>query len=246
MSYIGLMEYMYWCEDMKLAPVLDVWAGLSFSETVRGEALKPYIEENMNELEFLLGDNTTKYGELRASYGRVEPFKVDMVEIGNEDNLSNGCSTYAERFTAIYDAIHAKYPKMRIIASTTDPKCLPKQLPAGAWSDIHHYESPSKFLTLFNEFDNTPRINDYGIFVGEFASTYLDGGDPKKKIPFSTVENSIAEAVYMIGLERNSDLVKMAAFAPLLQHYNLTQWTVSCDCSTKHASTKYFQHNYAS
>jgi alpha-N-arabinofuranosidase len=29
----------------------------------------------------------------------------------------------------------------------------------------------------------------------------------------------------MIGLERNSDLVKMASYAPLLEHFNLAEWS---------------------
>jgi len=38
---------------------------------------------------------------------------------------------------------------------------------------------------------------------------------------------SVSEAVYMIGMERNSDVVKMASYAPLLQLFNSTQWAVS-------------------
>lgn len=30
----------------------------------------------------------------------------------------------------------------------------------------------------------------------------------------------------MIGMERNSDIVKMASFAPLFEHYDMAQWSV--------------------
>lgn len=54
------MEYLYWCEDMNLAPILGVWAGFSLESggntPITGNALQPYIDDVLNELEvcFLL------------------------------------------------------------------------------------------------------------------------------------------------------------------------------------------------
>lgn len=49
------MEYLYWCEDMNLTPVLGVWAGFSLdsggSTPITGSALQPYIDDVLNELE---------------------------------------------------------------------------------------------------------------------------------------------------------------------------------------------------
>ncbi|KAF8860525.1 glycoside hydrolase family 51 protein [Acephala macrosclerotiorum] len=220
---LGLMEYLQWCEDMKLAPVLAIWSGLSLGGgIVSGTALTPYVNDALNELEFLLGSTSTTLGALRSSYGHPAPYNVTMLEIGNEDNLSSGCSTYASRFTEFYDAIHAAYPSITIIASTTSSSCLPSPLPSGVWTDIHHYEEPHAFISLFNEFDNYPRTNGSGIFVGEYANTADDSGATTY---WSTVQGAVSEAVYMIGLERNSDLVKMASYAPLLEHYDVAEWS---------------------
>ena len=224
---LGLMEYMYWVNDMNIKPVLDVFAGagLGNAPTATGDALKPYIQEVMDELEFLLGDASTPNGALRAQNGQANPFQIDMVEIGNEDFITNSlCSSYASRFTDTYNAVHAKYPSMRIIASTDNTTCLPSSLPQGVWADKHHYEMPDDFVKFFNEWDNTPRSNDYGIFVDEFACHKRNDGS---NLIYPEMQGSIAEAVYMIGVERNSDLVKMAAYAPLLEHQGLSQWTVS-------------------
>ena len=76
---------------------------------------------------------------------------------------------------------------------------------------------------LFNEWDNVPRSNDYGIFVGEYASSLRGAGSPPL---FPEVQDSVAEAVYLIGVERNSDLVKMAAYAPMLEHHGFQIITV--------------------
>ncbi|RAL06952.1 glycoside hydrolase, partial [Aspergillus homomorphus CBS 101889] len=218
---LGLDEYLYWCEDMEMEPVLAVWAGLSLGGgIVSGSALGPYIEDILNELEYVLGSTATIYGALRAKNGRAEPWPVKYIEVGNEDNISGGCSTYASRFTAIYDAIHAQYPELTIIASTTSSSCLPSTLPAGVITDIHHYLSPDAFVALFDEFDNWSR--DHPILVGEYASTKGNDGSTTY---WSYMQGSCAEAVYMIGLERNSDIIKMASFAPLLEHFDMAEWS---------------------
>lgn len=193
------MEYMQWCIDMNMEPLLAVWAGLSLGGgVVSGSALTPYVNDILNELEFLLGSTSTTYGALRAKYGRSDPYTLRYIEVGNEDNLSGGCSTYASRFTAVYNAIHAKYPSLIIIASTDQASCLPSTLPAGVYKDTHHYLSPDNFVALFNEFDHAPRGNGFGVLVGEYASTKGNDGSTTY---WQNMQGSCGEAVYMIGLE---------------------------------------------
>lgn len=170
------MEYMQWCIDMNMEPVLAVWAGLTLGGTiVNGSELDPYIDDILNELEFLLGDTSTEYGALRAQYGQTDPYTLNYVEVGNEDNLNNGCSTYGSRFTAIYDAVHAKYPNLTLIASTSSPSCLPSSMPSGTYTDTHHYLSPDEFVASFNEWDHVSRSGP-GIMVGEYGSTVGNDG----------------------------------------------------------------------
>lgn len=138
-----------------------------------------------------------------------------MVEIGNEDYLGGGCDSYPERFTAFYNAIHAAYPDLTIIASTSNSSCLPSSMPNGTWVDYHDYNSPDGLVGQFNYFDNIDRSVPY--FIGEYAQNGVD---------MPIMQGSVAEAVFMIGFERNSDLVKMASYAPLLQLVNSTQWKV--------------------
>ena len=153
-----------------------MYLGNDVGHILSAEALAPWVDDTLNELEFILGPISTPYGSLRASLGYPEPWPLKYLEIGNEDNLNGGCATYASRFTQFYDAIHAAYPSITIIASTTDSSCLPSPLPSGVWTDIHHYEEPGEFISLFNEFDHYPRTAGYGIFVGEYANTATDTG----------------------------------------------------------------------
>jgi len=234
------MEYMDWTSDMGMKPLLAVWSGLSLGGgIISGPSLQPYVEDILNELEFLLGDANTAYGALRAKYGRHDPYELTMIEIGNEDDLSGGCSSYPSRFTAIYEAVHVKYPDLTVIASNSNPACLPSPLPAGVYTDTHHYLSPDDFVSLFNEWDNVKRENGRGVLVGEYASTRGNDGSTTY---WSNMQGSCAEAVYMIGMERNSDLVKMASFAPLLEHFDMAEWSVSLKSaptlSTHHSETR--------
>lgn len=106
----------------------------------------------MDELEFLMGDAKTTYGALRESLG-YGPWTINYVEIGNEDNLNGGQSSYSSyRFSAFYNAITAKYPDMTIIASTTG-----MSLPGTAAQDYHVYNRPNRLADQFNYFDHFNR-----------------------------------------------------------------------------------------
>ncbi|KAJ6014800.1 Arabinosidase A [Penicillium herquei] len=215
---LGLDEYLYWCEDMGLSPLLAIWAGFALEAgagtPLTGDALTPYVDDVLNELEYILGDSSTTYGAIRAANGRAEPWDVTIVEIGNEDNLGGGCASYAERFTAFYDAINEKYPDLTLIASTNDASCLPSPMPSGAMVDYHDYNTPDGLVGQFNYFDNIDRSNSY--LVGEYA---------QNGVQYPIMQGAVGEAVFMMGMERNSDLIKMASYAPLLQLVNSTQWT---------------------
>lgn len=101
---LGLVEYMLWCQDLGLEPVLAVWAGEYLDNTIIAEAeLGPYVQEAMNELEFLMGDASTTYGAQRIALGYTDPFNIKFVEVGNEDNLNGGASSYVSyRFKMFY------------------------------------------------------------------------------------------------------------------------------------------------
>jgi hypothetical protein len=49
---VGLNEYLLWCQDMGMTPVLAVWSGLSLGGgIISGSALDPYVDDILNELE---------------------------------------------------------------------------------------------------------------------------------------------------------------------------------------------------
>lgn len=82
---LGLLEFLLWCEDMDMEPVLTIYSG--YSLTISGaegisfprSEMNTILQEAIDEIEYCIGDASTKYGALRASHGHPEPFKIKCV-----------------------------------------------------------------------------------------------------------------------------------------------------------------------
>ena len=113
----GLPEFLGWCEDLNMEPVLAVFAGycLRGDHVKAGPGLEPYVQEALEEIEYVTGDAaTTKWGAQRAKDGHAKPLNLRYVEIGNEDFFDRSGS-YDARFAQFYDAIKAKYPRLQSV-----------------------------------------------------------------------------------------------------------------------------------
>ncbi|KAI9641607.1 hypothetical protein NHQ30_009460 [Ciborinia camelliae] len=229
---LGLIEYMNWCTDLNIEPILAIWSGLYLNNN-KGPAnvipqsdLQPYIDDALNELEFLLGEPSTPYGALRASLGYPSPWKINYVEVGNEDNLEGGADSYRTyRWPMFYNAIHAKYPDIFIISSAQD--LLSVGAPHESGTDIHQYLRPDDFSLQFGHFDHSNR--SYPILLGEYAviqpNSYPSIDWSAAKMDYGTWIGAVGEAIYLLGMERNSDIVLGASYAPGFQNINSFQWT---------------------
>ena len=118
---LGLLEFLEWCEDMKAEPVLAVYAGYSLrgSHVNPGPDLEPFVNEALEEIEYVTGDTNSTWGARRAQDGHPAPFNLHYVEIGNEDWFDKSRS-YDARFAQFYDAIKAKYPQLKTISTIGD------------------------------------------------------------------------------------------------------------------------------
>ena len=58
---LGLLEFLEWAEDMGAEPLLAVYAGYSLDgdHIDAGPLLKPYVDDALNEIEYVIGD--TRY-----------------------------------------------------------------------------------------------------------------------------------------------------------------------------------------
>lgn len=227
---LGLLEFLEWCEDLKIEPVLAVYAGYSLKgEHVTGKDLEPFIQDALDEIEYVTGDASTKWGAVRAQNGHPAPFPLHYIEIGNEDEFDKSHS-YDERFDRFAKAIRAKYPQYKLIATTPVKKGNPDVI------DDHYYKTPEQFYALVHKYDTIDR-NGPKIFVGEWAT--------RTGSPTPDFGAALGDAAWMTGMERNSDLIVMASYAPLFTNVNPggMQWStdlIGYDALRSYGSPSYW------
>ena len=223
---LGLLEFLQWCEDMGAEPVLAVYAGYSLKgqHINPGPDLEPYVQDALDEIEYVTGPVTTKWGAERAKDGHPQPFTLHYVEIGNEDWFDKSLS-YDARFAQFHDAIKKAHPDLECISSIGTEQPAAKRVHSGKPDliDEHYYRSANDFLQDGAHFDHYDRHGP-GIFVGEWAA-YETPKPPwetalKNVAPTPDMKAALADAVWMTGMERNSDLIKMQCYAPLFVNVN--------------------------
>ena len=228
---MGLLEFLEWCEDLKIQPVLAIYAGYSMKQehVEPGPDLEPYVQDALDEIEYVSGDANTKWGAERAKGGHPAPFALTYVEIGNEDWFDRSQS-YDGRYAQFYKAIKARYPQLQLIA-TTEVKGLKPDV-----VDDHYYRSATEFFNDTHHYDKTDR-NGPKIFVGEWAT--------REGAPTPNMGAALGDAAWMTGMERNSDLIVMASYAPLLTNVNpgALQWDtdlIGYDAVNSYGSPSYY------
>ncbi|HEX9045530.1 MAG TPA: alpha-L-arabinofuranosidase C-terminal domain-containing protein [Verrucomicrobiae bacterium] len=198
----GLPEFLGWCQDLNMEPVLAVFAGYALHRDYipAGPKLEPYVQDALDEIEYVTGDANTKWGAQRVKDGYPTPFKLQYVEIGNEDFFDKSGS-YDGRFAQFYDAIKAKYPQLKLIATTKVKSRVADLL------DEHYYESEESMEAQSYMYDSRDRNNPTKIFVGEWAT--------RVGSPTPNMAGALGDAAWMCCLERNADIVLMHCYAPL-------------------------------
>ena len=212
---MGLLEFLEWAEDVGAEPILAVFAGYTLNgDHVTGEALKPYIQDALDEIEYVIGDAETKWGAQRIRDGHSEPFPLHYVEIGNEDYFDVSGS-YAERYSAFYDAIKERYPQLQLI-STTDKEFIKhdaidiNKIKIDIQDD-HYYRDAEEMYRQAYQYDSYKR-GGTKIFVGEWAT--------REGEPTTNMNAALGDAVWMTCMERNSDLIIGHCYAPLFVNVN--------------------------
>ena len=230
---MGLLEFLEWCEALNMQPVMGVYAGYSLRQqrVKAGADLEPYVKDALDEIEYVTGGKNTTWGARRARDGHPAPFKLEYVEVGNEDQFDNEKGSYEGRFGQFYDAIKARYPKIKIISSTAAGARPPDVV------DEHYYRrSEEEMAAHANDYDKRPRTGPK-VFVGEYATRVGE--------PTGNMSAALGDAAWLAGLERNSDLVIMSSYAPLFVNVNpgAMQWRtdlIGFDASASYGSPSYY------
>jgi len=228
---MGLLEFLEWCEDLHMQPVLAVYAGYSLmQEHVKpGPDLEPYVQDALDEIEYVTGSVSTPWGAVRAKNGHPEPFPLTYVEIGNEDWFDKSGS-YDARYAQLYKAIKGKYAALQLIATAPVTSVQPDVV------DDHYYKRAEQFYEMLTHYDQMDRQGPK-IFVGEWAT--------REGTPTPNFGAALGDAAFMTSMERNSDLIVMASYAPLLVNVNPggMQWEsdlIGYDTLSSYGSPSYY------
>ena len=208
---LGFYEYLQLAEDLGATPLFDINVGMSHHETVPLDRMGQWVQDALDAVEYANGPTNSIWGTLRAKAGHPAPFNLKYMEIGNE----NGGQAYLERWPLLVNSVHAKYPYIQFIANTDLRGGPGPKEPAPDIVDEHYYETPESFMRRAGQYDKYDR-NGPKIFVGEYAVTRNCG--------LGNLRAAVGEAAFMTGLERNSDVVIMASYAPLLVNLNHRAW----------------------
>jgi len=241
---MGLLEFLMWCEETGAEPLLAVYAGYSLNgdHVDAGPLLKPYVDDALDEIEYVMGDVNTYWGAKRAADGHPAPFKLTYVEIGNEDWFDRS-NSYDGRFKQFRTAIDSKYPQLTCISTIAD-KQNPDMKITGqkpAVMDEHYYRSSWDMWENASQYDKYDR-DGTKIFVGEWAT--------REGAPTTNLNAALGDAAWMTGMERNADLIIMSCYAPLFVNVNTATttapkaWQWDSDLIGYNAMTSYGSPSY--
>ena len=213
---MGYHEFLQFCEDLGMDAMFVNNAGMSCSvrngDFVSSNAdMDAVIQDFRDAIDYALADPAkNRWARMRAEAGHPKPFPLKYVEIGNE----NVGPEYVTHFNYIFKKLKAEYPQITFINTLghTDP--LLAQIPGDYMVDPHWYRDPNFFFANNHLFDEVPRTHD--IYVGEYA---CNGG-----VGAGNLLAALSEAAFIMGMERNSDVVKMSSYAPLFENENRRDW----------------------
>jgi alpha-L-arabinofuranosidase len=212
---LGFHEFLQLAEELGAAPMYVINSGMTCQSNSRrpaqvasDEDLPRYVQDSLDALEYAMGPTTSELGAMRAANGHPQPFNIKYVEIGNE----NRGPDYQKHYKIFYDAIKAKWPQVITIADTRMPD-MPIE-----FVDDHFYVNPARFFNMASYYDKTDR-NAFKIYVGEYA---VNNG-----VGAGNLLGALSEAVFMLNMEKNSDVVKMCSYAPLFENVNDRRWAVN-------------------
>jgi len=222
---MGFHEFLQLCEDLGAEPMFVVNMGMGHGWVQDYQHIQDFIQEALDALEYANGDASTFWGAKRTAAGHPESFNMRLIEIGNENynyqfnNNNDQSDHYAERYRQFYDAIKARWPETICIGNVeawgTDNPSWRNAHPVDV-VDEHYYKSPDWFAGNYRKYDNYSRTS-HKVYVGEYAVTSDFGTN-------GTLKAALGEAIYMAGMERNSDVCVMASYAPIFINENESQW----------------------
>ncbi|WZZ23133.1 hypothetical protein YC2023_124520 [Brassica napus] len=209
---LGHFEFFHLAEDLGAAPIWVFNSGISHHDQVETARIMPFVQEALDGIEFARGDANSTWGSVRAAMGHPKPFGLKYVAVGNEEC---GKKYYKGNYLEFYNAIKKAYPDIKII-SNCDGSSQPLDHPADYY-DFHVYAPAKDLFSMSHKFNNTSRDGPKA-FVSEYAAKSETDANKGNLLA------ALGEAGFLLGLEKNSDVVGMVSYAPLFVNTNDRRW----------------------
>ena len=213
---LGFYELFQFCEDIGTKPIPVIAAGYNphGGQATPINEMQQWVDEALDLIEFANGGVDTKWGAVRAEMGHPESFNMEYLGIGNEEVGE----AFFERYSIIHKAVKERHPEIKLINSA-GPWCAGYAYELGWKSarengseliDEHYYQAPEWYIANHHRYDGYD--GETKVFLGEYGSCA------------NMWRNCLAEASFMIGLERNVKGVALACYAPLLCNVDYRNW----------------------
>jgi alpha-N-arabinofuranosidase len=218
---IGYHEFLQFCEDIGSQAMYVFNCGVACEMRsgvyVDDKEIPGLINDVLDAIEYAVGPKDSKWGKVRAQNGHPVPFPLKYIEVGNEQVGVE----YAKRFNIFYKAIKERYPQLEILAAMgiahlSQPTI--KAIDKMDFADEHAYKAAGWAMAYHDWYDKYER-KDWKLYVGEYAT---NSGVGK-----GNMTAALNDATFILGMERNSDMITMSSYAPLLENINDTDWPVN-------------------
>ena len=234
---VGYFEYFQLCEDMGMQPLPILPCGVSCQgvnggwgmktqaqEVVPMDEMDEWVQDALDLIEWANGDASTKWGSVRAAAGHPEPFNLKYLGIGNEEKIT---PEFSERFKYMYNKVLEKYPNIVIVGTAGPGSHKGNPDYENSWKlaeeidlpiiDEHYYDSRQMFIDN-RQYDDYSRARKTKVYLGEYSVQDRSHGQ------MNQWGDALAEAIYLMHVERNADVVTMTSYAPLFAYKHNTNW----------------------
>ena len=234
---VGYFEYFQLCEDMGMQPLPILPCGVSCQgvnggwgmknqaqEVVPMDEMDEWVQDALDLIEWANGDVNTKWGKVRAEAGHPKPFNLKYLGIGNEEKIT---PEFAERFKYMYNKVMEKYPDIVIVGTAGPGSHKGNPDYDNSWKlaeeiglpiiDEHYYDPRQQFIDS-RQYDSYPRNRKTKVYLGEYSVQDRSHG------MMNQWGDALAEAIYLMHVERNADVVTMTSYAPLFAYKHNTNW----------------------
>lgn len=163
-----------------------------------------YVQNILDFIEYATGDETTIWGVKRVEHGHAKPFHLKYIALDDEV-IDDG---YWTRFKTVYEAVSEKYPQIKIITNTGDTQ----EAINATYKNVVVNEFYGK--GKIDLYRNVHKYDDYERSGAQIAvDSFVSNADGIGTfITTNNIWSALENSAFLLGLEKNADVVQMASY----------------------------------